>query len=103
MTLACEDGQQVEAHKVVLVSSSPFFKNLLQRNKHTHPLIFMRGVKAEDLVAMIDFLYFGEANVYQEKLDLFLVMAEELKLKGLDGNQTEEVVPDEEMKKYFQS
>ena len=67
------------------------------------PLIFMRGVKAEDLVAMIDFLYFGEANVYQEKLDLFLVMAEELKLKELDGNQTEEVVPDEEMKKYFQS
>ena len=103
VTLACEDGQQVEAHKVVLISSSPFFRNLLQRNKHTHPLIFMRGVNAEDLVAMIDFLYFGEANVYQEKLDLFLVMAEELKLKGLDGNQTEEVVPDEEMKKYFQS
>ena len=25
VTLACEDGQQVEAHKVVLTSSSPFF------------------------------------------------------------------------------
>ena len=24
VTLACEDGQQVEAHKVVLVASSPF-------------------------------------------------------------------------------
>ena len=34
VTLACEDGQQVEAHKVVLVSSSPFFLNLLKRNKH---------------------------------------------------------------------
>ena len=43
VTLACEDGQQVEAHKVVLISSSPFFKNLLQRNKHPHPLIYMRG------------------------------------------------------------
>ena len=25
VTLACEDGQQVETHKVVLTSSSPFF------------------------------------------------------------------------------
>ena len=25
VTLACEDGQQVEAHNVVLVASSPFF------------------------------------------------------------------------------
>ena len=30
VTLACEDGQQVEAHKVVLVASSPFFQNLLK-------------------------------------------------------------------------
>jgi len=86
VTLACEDGQQVEAHKVILASSSPFFLNLLRRNKHPHPLIYMRGLKSEDLVAMIDFLYFGEANVYQENLDSFLAVAEELQLKGLMGS-----------------
>ena len=91
VTLACEDGQQVESHKVVLMSSSPFFRNLLQRNKHPHPLIYMRGVKSEDLVAMTDFLYLGEANVYQENLESFLAVAEELQLKGLHGNQTEAV------------
>ena len=89
VTLACEDGQQVEAHKVALISSSPFFKNLLQRNKHPHPLIYMRGLKSKDLVAMIDFLYHGEANVYQENIDTFLAIAEELQLKGFHGNQTE--------------
>ena len=26
VTLACEDGQQVEAHKVILAASSPFFE-----------------------------------------------------------------------------
>ena len=31
VTLACEDGQQVEAHKVVLIASSPFFLNLLKK------------------------------------------------------------------------
>ena len=49
VTLVCEDGQQVEAHKVVLVASSPFFLNILKRNKHPHPLIYMRGVRPENL------------------------------------------------------
>jgi len=98
VTLACEDGQQVEAHKVILASSSPFFLNLLRRNKHPHPLIYMRGLKSEDLVAMIDFLYFGEANIYQENLDSFLAVAEELQLKGLMGSGAEEEA--EEMKPH---
>ena len=90
VTLACEDGQQIEAHKVILAASSPFFQNLLKRNKHPHPLIYMRGVKSENLLAIVDFLYCGEANVFQENLDSFLSIAEELRLKGLMG-QTEDV------------
>ena len=42
-----------------------------------------------ELVAMVDFLYFGEANVYQESLELFLGLAEELKLKGLTSSSSE--------------
>ena len=88
VTLACEDGSQVEAHKVILAASSPFFMDILKRNKHPHPLIYMRGLKSEDLVAIVDFLYFGEANVFQESLDSFLAVAEELRLKGLTGAET---------------
>ena len=91
VTLVCEDGQQVEAHKVVLTSSSPFFQKLLGRNKHTHPLIYMRGVKFEDLLAIVDYLYCGEANVFQENLDSFLAIAEELQLKGLIRKSDERV------------
>ena len=89
VTLACEDGQQVEAHKLVLIASSPFFLNILKRNKHSHPLIYMRGVKSENIIAMVDFFYHGESNVFQENLDSFLVLAEELQLKGLRRIQTE--------------
>jgi len=89
VTLACEDGHQVEAHKIILASSSPFFLNLLKRNKHPHPLIYMRGVNSKELVAMIDFLYHGEANVYQDNLDDFLAVAKELQLKGLMGSDVE--------------
>ena len=86
VTLACEDGKQVEVHKVVIASSSPFFMDLLKRNKHPHPLIYMKGVKSEILMPMLEFFYFGEANVYQENLDTFLAFADELRLKGLNGS-----------------
>ena len=97
VTLACEDGQQVEAHKVILAASSPFFKELLRKNRHPHPLVYMRALKSEDLVAIIDFLYFGEAKVFQENLDSFLALAEELKLKGL-ATGADEIEKDEGMK-----
>ena len=45
----------------------------------------MRGVKLDDLLAIVDFLYRGEANVFQENLDSFLAIAEELQLRGLMG------------------
>jgi len=99
VTLACEDGKQFEAHKVVLAASSPFFKNILSRNKHTHPLIYMRGLKSNDLLAMIDFLYSGETNVYQENLDSFLAIAEELQLKGLTGTASENEIDQKETPK----
>ena len=74
VTLACEDGQQIEAHKVILAASSPYFQNLLKRNGRPHPLIYMKGIKSENLRAIVDFHYCGEANVYQENLDSFLAI-----------------------------
>ena len=91
VTLACEDGQQLEAHKAILAASSPFFQRLLERNNHPHPLVYMRGLKSEDLLAIVDFLYCGEANVYQENIDSFLAIAEELQLKDLVGKNDEKV------------
>ena len=91
VTLACEDGQQLEAHKVILAASSPFFQKLLEQNKHPHPLVYMRGLKSGDLLAIVDFLYFGKAKVFQENLDSFLAIAEELQLKGLIGKTEEKV------------
>ena len=81
VTLACEDGQRIEAHKVILAASSPVLQKLLKNNKHPHPLIYMRGMKSENLFAIIDFLYYGMANVFQENLDSFLSIAEEFELK----------------------
>ena len=90
VTLVCEDGHHVEAHKVILASSSPFFKNLLARNKHSHPLFYMRRVSSEVLHAILDFLYLGQASLPEQGLDSFLALAQELQLKGLSGKTTED-------------
>ena len=42
---------------------------------------------------LIDFLYFGEANVHQENLDSFLAVAEELQLKGLMQQEIQTAAP----------
>ena len=84
VALACEDGEQVEAHRVILAASSPFFQNILKNNKQSPQLlIYMRGVKSEDLMAILDFLYVGEATIRKENLDDFLAVAAELKIAGL--------------------
>ena len=89
VTLVCEEDQQIETHIIILAACSPFFRTVLKKNKHSHPVIYMRGLKAKDLVAIVDFIYHGEANVHQEDLDGFLALAEELQLKGLDRAQDE--------------
>ena len=96
VTLVCEDGHQMEAHKVILASSSPFFEKILLRSKHSHPLIYLRGFQSKDFASILDFLYFGEANVYQDDLDSFLAIAEEIKLKGLTGQTSSDLVEEQE-------
>ena len=86
VTLVCKEDKQVEAHRIILTACSPFFKSVLKRNPHSHPMIYMRGLKAKDLMAIVDFIYLGEANIYQEDLENFLALAEELQLKGLTGS-----------------
>ena len=95
VTLVCEENVEIEAHKIILSASSPFFNTVLKKNKHSHPMIYMRGLKAKDIVAIVDFMYQGEANIFQDDLDAFLAFADELQIKGLAGSK-DRLLDDEE-------
>jgi len=92
ITLACED-EQIQAHKVILSACSPFFRHVLKRNKHDHPLLYLKGVKFAELQAVLNFMYQGEVNVAQEDLNSFLSVAEELKVKGLTQSNSKPSSP----------
>jgi len=83
VTLACDDEEQVSAHKVILSACSPFFRQVLRRHKHQHPLLYIRGVSLSDLESVLAFMYHGEVNIAQQDLNSFLAIAEDLKVKGL--------------------
>ena len=84
VTLACEEEKQISAHKIILSASSPFFKNILQRNLHQRPLIFLDGVNHRELVAIVDFIYLGKAEVRKDGIEEFLRVGRKLKISGLD-------------------
>lgn len=87
VTLASEDENQIQAHKVIIGACSPFFRNILRKNSHNHPLLYLKGVKYKDLVSVLNFMYHGEVNVAQDDLNSFLAVAEELRVKGLTQGQ----------------
>ena len=82
VTLACDDDQ-IQAHKVIISACSPFFRNILRRNSHQHPLLYLKGVKYTDLQSVLNFMYHGEVSIAQEELNSFLTVAEDLRVKGL--------------------
>ena len=86
VTLVGEDNYQVAAHKLVLSSCSEYFKNIFKRNPHSHPLLCLEGLTSKDLTNVLNYIYDGEVNIYQDDLDRFLTVARRLKLAGLLGD-----------------
>ena len=87
ITLVCDDNQ-LEAHKVILSACSPFFRTVLKKNPHQHPLLYLKGVNYRELLSVLNFMYHGEVNIAQDDLNTFLSVAEDLQVKGLTQGQT---------------
>ncbi|XP_046961771.1 broad-complex core protein isoforms 1/2/3/4/5-like [Vanessa cardui] len=89
VTLCC-DGGKIRAHKMLLSACSNYFKQIFKENPCQHPVIIFRNFKYEDLNAIINFMYHGEVNIFQEQLESFLITAELLEVKGLTDNSEDE-------------
>ena len=88
VTLVSDDEVQIPAHRLVLSASSSFFKTILKKNIHSHPLIYLSGVTSANLGFILDYIYLGEVQIYQEQLDDFLDIAQKLRIEGLISSDT---------------
>ena len=82
VTIACDDDQ-IDAHKVVLSAASPFFRNILKRNPHSHPLLYLKGTSKKTMQALLHFIYSGKTQIVPEDLDEFMALAKSLRVKAL--------------------
>ena len=86
VTLVSEGNHQIKAHRVILSASSPLLREMLRNNQNSHPLLYMRKIKARHLKSIVTFMYHGEVNILPKDLNEFLSLAEELELNGLTGS-----------------
>merc|ERR1719245_1158430 len=85
VTLATEDGQQIQAHRIILSAGSNFFSDIFLNSHHSNILVYLKGIRIAQLEAIVDFIYSGEANITQDELKLFIEAGKELQVKGLQG------------------
>ena len=91
VSLVSDDQKTMSAHKLVLSASSPYFRQILTHNKHSHPLLCLDGVSSGELQCVLDYIYQGEVEVHQDQLDRFLEVAQRFQLEGLrPGDPKEE-------------
>lgn len=62
VTLACDDGSVIRAHRVVLAAASPLLASLL-RNPALDHVVHLSGVRKPQLTHLLEFLYNGEALI----------------------------------------
>ena len=96
VTLVSDDQVQTPAHKVVLSACSPLLKTLLVNNPHSHPLLYLRGIKQTELQAILKFMYFGETQIFEKGIEEFINVAKDLQLKEINSVQNSADEPEAE-------
>ncbi|XP_059217238.1 transcription factor GAGA isoform X2 [Stomoxys calcitrans] len=76
-------GRSFPAHKIVLCAASPFLLDLLKNTPCKHPVVMLAGVNANDLEALLEFVYRGEVSVDHAQLPSLLQAAQCLNIQGL--------------------
>ena len=80
VTLFCDDKTQFRVHKVILATSSPVLKTIVNELPSTNSVIYLRGIKNEEMEAILDYIYLGAVTIEQNKIDGFLQFARSLDL-----------------------
>ena len=83
VTLVSEDKKHFKAHRVVLSASSSVFKSIISDNILSSPIIYLRGIQSFEIDSILQFIYLGEATIYQERMNEFLSTAKSLEIKEI--------------------
>ena len=84
VTIVCNDGDFIPAHKFILSSSSAVLHQMLlgyaNRYQPRTDFIYLPTVKKSELIPLLQFLYLGQAKIKQENVESFFRLAADLKI-----------------------
>jgi DNA-directed RNA polymerase subunit RPC12/RpoP len=83
VTLATADGQHIKVHKVIISSCSQFFRNILVKIPHPHPLIYLKGISYTKLKRVIQLIYLGQCQVGREEVQEIMDICADLDISGI--------------------
>ena len=84
VTIICSDQIEVNAHRNILSAFSPTFRRIFLLDKcMNNPVIYLRGIRSEDIEPILQFIYLGETTIQQNRVQEFLTVAKELEIKDL--------------------
>ena len=94
VTLICDDQVKFKAHKFILNACSPVFKYILEQMNEPQAIVYLRGIHHMELKPILEFIYNGQATLYQERTAEFLKVAKELDIKEIKDVPVEEECDD---------
>ena len=83
VTLVCKDEKQFDAHRIVLISQSLFFKRILTVNDRRDILIYLPNISSAEMEKILEFIYFGQVEVSEERVDRFIQVGDILEIRSL--------------------
>ena len=84
VTLVCEDGEHVSAHRAVLAAGSTVLRNLLKKTaEQPDDLVFLTSVTREEVETLLHWLYTGQVQLERDGLASFLGLAGHLAVQGV--------------------
>merc|ERR1739838_317936 len=89
VTLVSDDYKQFPAHKVILSAGSTVLRKLLLINSSSqNPVLYLKGMRNEELRTILQFLYLGEARIPEDRVNDFMKAAQDLELKDFSYNNS---------------
>ena len=81
VTLVCDDNEQIQAHKIVLIVCCQVFRDIY--NKLPNNSVFnLKGIKLKDLKALLQLMYLGYVNVQKDEIENLNRIAKKLKCEA---------------------
>ena len=87
VTLVCDDQKTIEAHKLILTAASPMFAKIINNFYNSNnAVIFLKGIKYEEMESILKYLYLGQVSVPKSDMGSFFDLAKYLEIKEVDSN-----------------